>query len=253
MNGKPLISVITVVYNGSGYIESTIKSVINQSYPHLEYIIIDGASADGTQDILQKYQKNLSYWISEPDQGIYDAMNKGLKMSHGDYVTFLNCGDSFYDRDILFKVFNQPEADVYYGETMLTDRKGIDLGTRSQLSSRKLPERLTYKSFLKGMVVSHQALIVRRAIAPLYDLRYRCSADINWCITVLKRSHLNIKTDGMIVRYLTQGFSMRNRKRCWIERFRIFVIHFGIWRAFLSHIFISARYFYYLITGRPNY
>ena len=90
---NPKISVITVVYNSVSYIERTIQSVLSQTYPHIEYIIIDGGSGDGTTEIIKKYSGSLAYWVSEPDKGLYDAMNKGLAKATGEFVWFINSGD----------------------------------------------------------------------------------------------------------------------------------------------------------------
>ncbi len=113
----PRVSVITVVYNGEAFLERTIQSVINQTYPAIEYIIIDGGSKDGTVAIIQKYQHNIAYWVSEPDRGLYDAMNKGLAVATGEYVLFLNAGDTFFDNHTLQNVFIhwQPNVDIFYG------------------------------------------------------------------------------------------------------------------------------------------
>lgn len=98
MKNNPLISVVTVSYNAVGTIEQTLLSVINQTYPNIEYIIIDGGSTDGTVDIIKKYADEIVYWISEPDKGIYDAMNKGIKKANGEWINFINAGDSYYDK-----------------------------------------------------------------------------------------------------------------------------------------------------------
>jgi glycosyltransferase involved in cell wall biosynthesis len=243
-----LVSVITVVYNGAAYLKATLQSVIGQTYPMIEYIIIDGASSDGTQDIIRKYQHHLAYWISEPDKGIYDAMNKGLRASHGQYVIFLNCGDLFFAADTVQKIMAMPASDVYYGETLLIDLEGKELGTRTQLTTRKLPDSLSYKSFLKGMVVSHQAMVVRRNIAPLYNLRYSCSADIDWCIDVLKRSTDIRKYPDILVKYRVTGYSVTHRRTCLAERLRIFIAHYGLWRALTGHINILFRYLLHRIS-----
>lgn len=117
MEKKLKITVITVVYNGIDYIEDTILSVINQDYSNIEYIIIDGKSDDGTMDIVEKYATKISYWVSESDNGIYDAMNKGIKVATGDWIIFMNCGDYFFSSDIITQVFSQMliGIDVVYG------------------------------------------------------------------------------------------------------------------------------------------
>ena len=107
---NPKISVVTVVYNSAALIENTVNSIINQSYSHIEYIVVDGGSTDGTIDILNRYKKNISTLISEPDRGIYDAMNKGISLATGDFVVFINSGDKFSSDDILENIFSNPEA-----------------------------------------------------------------------------------------------------------------------------------------------
>lgn len=117
---RPLITVVTVVFNGVEYLENTIKSVIGQTYYNLEYIIVDGGSTDGTLDILRKYEGAIDYWVSEPDKGIYDAMNKSIDLGSGQWINFMNAGDYFFDSEVLCKVFKEPAAfdgiDVVYGD-----------------------------------------------------------------------------------------------------------------------------------------
>ena len=102
-----LISIVTVSYNAVLTIEQTILSVINQTYPNVEYIIIDGGSTDGTVDIIKKYEDKIAYWVSEPDKGIYDAMNKGVVVATGEWINFMNAGDIFTDGDVIDKLFHQ--------------------------------------------------------------------------------------------------------------------------------------------------
>ena len=124
INKQATLSVITVVFNNSADIERTIKSVINQTYPHIEYIIIDGGSTDGTLNIIQKHLARVSKLVSEKDEGIYDAMNKGLKLASGDYVLFMNSGDEIYAADTVEKVFSTEEySDIYYGETEMFNNR----------------------------------------------------------------------------------------------------------------------------------
>lgn len=118
---KPLISIITVAYNEINTIEETIQSVINQTYEHVEYIIIDGGSTDGTVEILQKYQNSIDYWVSEKDRGLYDAMNKGIRLATGEWINFMNAGDYFLDQTILGTVANDLDStyNVVSGKALL--------------------------------------------------------------------------------------------------------------------------------------
>lgn len=116
---KPLVTVITVCYNAVSLIEKTICSVLAQQYEHIEYIVVDGGSTDGTIEIIRKYEAHISHWITEQDEGIYDAMNKGVTMATGEWCIFLNAGDTFAADDVLNRVFQVPrEADVIYGDVV---------------------------------------------------------------------------------------------------------------------------------------
>jgi glycosyltransferase involved in cell wall biosynthesis len=129
---NPLISIITVVYNGVSTLEQTILIVINQTYKNIEYIIIDGGSIDGTVDIIKKYEDKLAYWVSEPDKGIYDAMNKGIDKATGEWINFMNAGDCFNFYNILedgFQMNISNMINVIYSDTLINRRKkGLDKG-----------------------------------------------------------------------------------------------------------------------------
>ncbi len=115
---KPLMSIITVVFNGEKFLEQTIQSVINQTYKNIEYIIIDGGSTDGTLDIIKKYKDKIDYWASEKDEGIYDAMNKGIKVAKGKYLAFINADDWYEDNALnhVFSAYSQNQnIDFFYG------------------------------------------------------------------------------------------------------------------------------------------
>ncbi|HEX8608911.1 MAG TPA: glycosyltransferase family 2 protein, partial [Pedobacter sp.] len=128
---QPKLSVITIVYNNVKDIERTMLSVLNQSYPNIEYILIDGASNDGTQAVIGRYRNQLAFFLSEPDQGIYDAMNKGLALATGDYVLFMNSGDEIYAPETVRDVFETDDsADIYYGETEMYNEQWKSLGQR---------------------------------------------------------------------------------------------------------------------------
>ena len=152
-NRYPLISIITVVYNCKDDLEMTIKSIIDQTYPNIEYIVIDGNSNDGTIDIIKKYQNKITYWISEPDEGIYDAMNKGIRQSTGDWINFMNAGDRFYDQNILSSLFipaPKPSTDIIYGDTEFIYTFGKYI---------RKPASLTYLK--ESMIFCHQSSFVR--------------------------------------------------------------------------------------------
>ena len=180
----PKFSIITVTYNAGAVLEDTIQSVITQTYRNVEYIIVDGGSKDHTLDIINRYREHIHTLVSEPDKGLYDAMNKGIRLATGDYLCFLNAGDELHEDDTLqlmvHSITGTELPDVLYGETAIVDEEGHFLRMR-RLSA---PENLNWKSFKDGMLVCHQAFFPRRELAEPYDLRYRFSADFDWCIRI---------------------------------------------------------------------
>ncbi|MDF2456948.1 MAG: glycosyl transferase [Cytophagaceae bacterium] len=251
---SPVVSVITIVYNGGDLLEGTIQSVLKQDASHLEYIIIDGGSKDQTLDIIKKYSDQIDYWISEPDKGIYDAMNKGLKASTGEYVWFMNAGDHIHGDDVLTAIFaKEKDADVYYGEANFVKENRELIGTRSEISTRKLPEALNWKNMMYGMVVCHQSFIARRSLANAYDTSYRCSADINWVIEVLKKSKKTVHTHRILSDYLVGGFSMKQQKLAWKERFQIYTHHYGLLKNLWATSYIVVRHAMHKLSGKGNY
>lgn len=238
---NPKFSIITVTYNAEKVLEDTIQSVIAQTYHNIEYIIVDGASKDLTPDIIQKYHPYIHTLVSEPDKGIYDAMNKGLALATGDYLCFLNAGDSLREDDILLRmvqsIHSKELPDVVYGETALVDEK------RHFMRMRRLsaPEKLTWKSFKKGMLVCHQAFFAKRSLAEPYDLRYRFSSDFDWCIRIMKKSKTLHNTHLTIIDYLEEGMTTANRKASLKERFRIMAKHYGWFSTVCHHLWFVLR------------
>ena len=157
-----MVSIITVTYNAEVCLEKTIQSVINQTYKNIEYIIIDGGSSDKTLSIIKKYKKYIKYWISEPDKGIYDAMNKGIKIAKGDYINFLNAGDFYYENNVLSYLFDNLDksVDLLYGDSYLIDQNGVNV----RLLKAGVLNRYTVK---KGMAACHQSIFIKRQIAPI--------------------------------------------------------------------------------------
>lgn len=237
----PKFSVITVCYNAEATIEDTIQSVISQTYHHVEYIIVDGASKDRTMDIVNRYREHIAIVVSERDKGLYDAMNKGIGLATGDYLCFLNAGDSFHEDDTLQQMVHSihtPQLpDVLYGETELVDHEGHFLRMR-RLSA---PEVLTWKSFRQGMLVCHQAFFPRRDLVMPYDLHYRFSADFDWCIKIMKKSKVLHNTHLTLIDYLAEGMTTRNHKASLKERFRIMTRHYGWTSTLAFHLWFVLR------------
>ncbi len=240
----PTISIITVVYNGEDTIQRTIDSIKNQSYKNIEYIIVDGLSKDNTVEIIKKNSEFVTKFISEPDNGLYDAMNKALEMATGDYVWFINSGDEIANSDVLSNVFtNSENADIYYGDTLIVDDNGEEIGKRRL----QPPKELTWKDFKKGMVVSHQSIIIKRDITRKYDLNYRFSADFDWVLYALKKSKKNVNTQIVLSKFLDGGLTKQNIIPGLKERFSIMVKNFGLIPTIYQHIFISIKFFAFYV------
>lgn len=256
MKKQPKISVITVVYNGQNLLEGTIKSVINQTYNNIEYLIIDGKSKDKTVDIIKQYESNIANWISESDNGLYDAMNKGLKMATGDFVLFMNAGDQFSNLTVLETVFSKydDQTDVLYGEVMMVDENRKAIGTRTEITTRKLPQKLTWKSMKLGMVVCHQAFIPRRELCPFY-MDDNLSADIDWVIEILKKSRKNVNCDIVVADFLVGGVSKQRHRQSLKDRYNVLQKHFGVIPNFLNHVLIIIRAVWFKISrvGKASY
>lgn len=237
-------SVITVTYNAGKYLEKTIQSILSQTYTNIEYLIIDGKSKDNTLDIIRKYEDRISYWGSEPDKGLYDAMNKAIQKSSGDYVWFLNAGDTLQANTIVEQLqkiaLQNAVPDILYGETDLVNLEGKFIAERRL----KAPETLTWRSFRMGMLVCHQAFIVKRTLAPLYDLKYRYSADFDWCIRCMKGAGKIVNTDLRLVNYLYEGLTTANRKASLKERYSIMEKYYGKIPVLFLHIWFAIRFYW---------
>lgn len=250
MKPNPLISIITVVYNSEKYLEKTILSIAEQNSTNIEYIIIDGGSSDNTINIIQKHKQHIQISISEPDNGLYDAMNKGLEIASGEYVWFINSGDKIYDTSTVESIAqiaqNQNFPDVIYGETVIIDENEQEIGPRRL----KTPETLNWKSLIDGLVVCHQSFIVKRSIAPKYNLKYKIAADYDWVLKCLKNSKNVYNSKLILSRYLDNGFSKNNIPKALSERFVIMIKKFGFLKTTLNHILIGWRFFRFLIRNK---
>ena len=250
------ITYVTITYNAAQVLQRTLDSVLSQDYPHIEHLIIDGASKDDTLKLVDAYiaQSNAAenghqiQVTSEPDKGIYDAMNKGLRSMSGDYVCFLNAGDFLPAPDTASKIAQQVAASggtpaVLYGNTDIVDDEGRFLHHR-RLSP---PEHLTWKSFRQGMLVCHQAFYARAdyAIATPYDMQYRYSADVDWCIRVMKaaaKENVPLLNLHMVVaNYTQEGQTTLHHRESLMERYRVMEHHYGRVQTLLLHCWFAVR------------
>lgn len=180
---KPLVSIITVVKNSEKYLEKTIQSVINQIYDNIEYIIIDGVSTDRTLDVVRKYKNRIDYWVSESDQGIYDAMNKGINLARGEWLNFMNAGDRFYKNNTIGKIFlgNNYEADFVYG----------DCKVEYDLKYSRIQQAGEIENLWKGMIFSHQSLFTKCEVFKKYkfNINNKIGADFEFIYNCYKNKY----------------------------------------------------------------
>lgn len=249
-------TIITCTYQAEKELERTLRSVLEQTYKDVEHLIMDGASTDATLQLAQTYStesqaQNNGHQVmvtSEPDKGLYDAMNKGLRHATGDYVLFLNAGDTFPSESTLTQVAACAERasvlpGVLYGDTDIVDNEGRFVRHR-RLSP---PKQLSWKSFMQGMVVCHQAFYARTDLAKQvpYQLKYRYSADVDWCIRVMKMAQkqglplCNVQT--VVANYLDGGMTEKNHKASLKERFRVMESHYGYLPTLFMHAWFAVR------------
>ena len=239
----PTFSIITVTYNAAATIEATLLSVRQQTYRHFEHLIIDGASKDNTLYIIYKYKDDTIKVFSEPDKGLYDAMNKGIRMASCDYLCFLNAGDTFHEVDTLEKIANTISTtphglpSILYGETAIVNAERQFLHMRRH----KAPDVLTWKSFQQGMLVCHQAFLVKRTLAEPYNLQYKYSSDFDWCIRMMKKADVISNTHLILIDYLDEGMTTCHHKESLIERLRIMAKHYGWCKTIIMHLWFAIR------------
>lgn len=255
-------SIITITYNAERVLQRTLDSVLGQTYEGVEHLIIDGASKDATISLAGQYKQQSDcsgnghqvIIQSEPDNGIYDAMNKGLTQASGDYVVFLNAGDYFPDADTLEQIVHRCKLSEYpadelpgvlYGNTNIVDGEGHFLHPRRL----QPPAKLSWKSFRHGMLVCHQAFYARTDIAKntQYDTRYRFSADVDWCIRIMReteRMGLTLcHTEMVVANYTEEGATTQNHSKSLEERFHVMRRHYGLLTTLAMHAWFFIRAF----------
>ena len=209
----PLISIITVCYNSVDTIERTIRSVLEQNYSDIEYIIIDGGSSDGTVEVIKNYADRISYWVSEPDRGIYDAMNKGIAKATGEWIHFRNSGDYFLSRRTVSEVFKEEFSEnvaVVHGDCYYVYPDHY---------IRKKPAILS-KPYNQDMPVLHPATFVRSRLhkETLFDLCYRSAADYNFFYQLCKKGCKFQYVPIIVSTFATGGFSANWERAFWEDR-----------------------------------
>jgi len=247
----PLLTIITITYNAEKFLPRTLQSAgkalagITDKH-QVEYLIIDGKSKDSTISIANQFTF-ISRIISEPDRGLYDAMNKGLKLATGKYVWFLNAGDEIYDQQVLAKLLLScdTDADVFYSDAMFIRENGNEVGLRSKFTPHNLSPNLKWQDFAYGMKVCHQSFIAKKAIALPYDAE-NLSADIDWEINCLKNADKIVLLDFILCKYLLGGTSVQNHRRSLTDRFTVLRKHFGLFPTLLNHLFIFWRGFWFV-------
>lgn len=239
------ISVITVTYNAERFLERTLESIRCQTHrDSLEHVIVDGGSTDDTLDIIRRRADAVDCWVSGPDAGIYDAMNKGMDLATGDFIWFVNAGDELYDPTAAAKVLDVLSygADIAWGDTMLVDEAGRELGLRSHETPHRLPKVLTWRSLARGLAVGHQSIVVRRSLAPRYDhRRHYYSADVDWMIRALRVARTTAAAEGPLTRFLIGGFSTRHHRQSLLDRFHVLRRQFGLLPTLWNHAAIVGR------------
>jgi len=244
-NDLPLVTVVTVVYNDASHLEATIQNVLNQTYPNLEYIIIDGGSTDGTLEVIKKYESELAFWVSEKDQGIYDAMNKGTRAAKGAWVNFMNSQDLFFDSDVIKEIFNHNQADydVIYGNVLISYPNGF----------LRLAKPRSLSALWQGMICSHQAVFVRSELLKKmsFDLKYKLAADFDLLYKLKQTNHKFLYAGLTIAKTSSDGVSDQARIRAIKEYYQIV-------RKFPTSIFCHFHYnvrliFTILKLGIKNY
>jgi glycosyltransferase involved in cell wall biosynthesis len=231
----PLVSVVTVVYNGALYIEKTILSVINQDYKNIQYIIIDGGSKDNTIEVVNKYIEKIDVLISEPDNGIYDAMNKAITLCKGEWINFMNVGDLFYENNTLSKIFNtnRDHSDIIYGNHQVI---------YPQTLINKYPVPL--HNIWKGMPMQHQSIFVKKEIIQKhkFNLAYKFAADYDLIYYSFMNGANFTYVNENISKVSANGFSETNGISTYLEFKSISLIY--------ENKFTHKIYFYILIPFR---
>ncbi len=238
--GGPLVSVVTVVYCGAATLERTIHSVLRQEYKPIEYIIVDGASTDGTVDIIRRADDRIDYWISEPDVGIYEAMNKGIALATGSIIGLLNSDDWYLDgaiSSIVELAAAEPDADILYGEVVMGTQESPTI-----VAGAELPLRA--RDFCGGQPVPHPAMFVRRTCYErngVYRPDLRIAADFDLTLRNYQAGTRFARIRRPLVVMALGGISKREVMGTLAEASLVLRVNGMGWRIRLCHLWVVVR------------
>jgi len=224
---KPLVSIVTVCLNGERYIEDAITSVLKQTYDNIEYIVVDGGSRDMTIEILKKYEDNIDYWISEPDRGIYDALNKGIAAANGEWVGAIHSDDWYHPRAVDYIVDSyrkNPEADVIYGDLLYVRQEGAYLTEEDCDVDGKYMTRIgTHENMLEKWKLYHPTCFVKKSnyLQYRFDPNLKLSGDYDLMLSFYQANKNFLYTKNPIAYFRPVGTTERTQYLSVLENFRI--------------------------------
>ena len=246
MNTKTTISIITVSFNAVKTIEETILSVLNQTYHNIEYIIIDGGSTDGTIDIINKYQDRISYWVSEPDEGIYDAMNKGIAKANGELVGIINADDCYHLNTVeeIVKNYTSNEITIFYGNLYWEGLNKLYIP----------PKKIILHTLYIGMIIPHPTMFVPREIYKqngFFHTEYKICSDYDITLRFLKKNIVfkYINTIFPLVKMGGDGISSKKESKKIIIEERFLIRKKNI-NLFVAILFYCKERIMFLIRGK---
>jgi glycosyltransferase involved in cell wall biosynthesis len=227
---KPVVTIITVVYNSQFLIEKTVESVLKQTYKNVELIVIDGGSTDRTLDIIKTYNSEITYWVSEPDKGIYDAMNKGIICSTGNWLNFMNSGDTFASNHVVYDLFknNEDGLDMIYGDTFLYNKQLNKTRVQNAYNFTKI-NILKYGT----RVVCHQSMFISENVINLYNTQYKLKAELDLYFNFIFMQIKILKVNSPISVFLEDGTGTQRYFENLKEKFYLIYRRCGLMGLFI--------------------
>lgn len=206
------LSIVTINYNNLGGLQQTYASIVSQTFTDFEWIVIDGGSTDGSREFIEQHQSHFAYWCSEPDGGIYRALNKGVGFAHGEYISFMNAGDCYFEANTLQKVFSAPhKGDILYGDTLFVKENSEEV--------KRYTDTITF-NWLRHFTINHQSSFTRRVIFDQlqFDPKYRILADRKFWMQSMLAGFSFEHIPHVVARYDYCGYSTTNIEKWEAER-----------------------------------